>query len=375
MISNIKDDVVLYGQVFPRKLFDYLMSHFKEAFSHSSLSIEEAFKELDDYKLIIETSKDELANQYFELLSDKEKNDILDEMHQMIVFKGSRFGVFNESFNNQEQINYIYNKYFDYFEAYLPYFIKFNDGKYDKIATFHNIDVLFYNLPQMKNAYEKAYNLQRDNLNAFDYAMKLNNINILDVIKINSIVNASDDDINPGFKKTNNDVLGASFTTTDKQNVPIEMQKLFKEYEEDFGIEILDPNEHGISNDEKYRRVCNILKREAIFHIRFIRIHPFSDGNGRTGRIILNHNLLNNGIAPVLITDVMSDDYKECIGNYDIDGLVKILLISSSQQATNWISMKKGNSVVPREHLNNDVLAELNGFDDLEIHNRKSLAR
>ena len=33
------------------------------------------------------------------------------------------------------------------------------------------------------------------------------------------------------------------------------------------------------------------LKREALFHLEFIRIHPFEDGNGRTGRLLLNYNL------------------------------------------------------------------------------------
>ena len=35
--------------------------------------------------------------------------------------------------------------------------------------------------------------------------------------------------------------------------------------------------------------------REARFHIRFERIHPFEDGNGRTGRILVNRGLLQAG--------------------------------------------------------------------------------
>ena len=36
--------------------------------------------------------------------------------------------------------------------------------------------------------------------------------------------------------------------------------------------------------------------REARFHIRFERIHPFEDGNGRTGRILVNRGLLQAGL-------------------------------------------------------------------------------
>ena len=55
------------------------------------------------------------------------------------------------------------------------------------------------------------------------------------------------------------------------------------EYKEGFGMDILDPAEEGISNEERMERTYLIFKREAIFHIRFERIHPFNDGNGRTG--------------------------------------------------------------------------------------------
>lgn len=40
------------------------------------------------------------------------------------------------------------------------------------------------------------------------------------------------------------------------------------------------------------------FEREAEFHIRFERIHPFEDGNGRTGRILLNRGLLLSDVAP-----------------------------------------------------------------------------
>lgn len=43
------------------------------------------------------------------------------------------------------------------------------------------------------------------------------------------------------------------------------------------------------------------VKDLAEKHIRFERIHPFKDGNGRTGRIILNQSLINEGLLPVVI--------------------------------------------------------------------------
>lgn len=53
----------------------------------------------------------------------------------------------------------------------------------------------------------------------------------------------------------------------------------------------------------------DIFEREALFNIEFLRIHPFEDGNGRTSRLILNFNLLNQGHAPVLIPANKREEY------------------------------------------------------------------
>lgn len=210
--------------------------------------------------------------------------------------------------------------------------------------------------------------MQKDHLDAFDYAMALENLSVPDIIDINTIVNRSDPDRIEGFKKTNNDIFSASFTPTDKKYVPVEMQRLLAEYMYGFGMEILDPAEEGISNEEKMERTYRIFKREAFFHIRFERIHPFNDGNGRTGRIILNQHLLKQGFAPVMITNYMSREYKQLINNNDIEGFTQMLLSSSSQQMVNWVSMNKAGVTVKKSEISpdNSVLAELEGYQDDE---------
>ncbi len=52
----------------------------------------------------------------------------------------------------------------------------------------------------------------------------------------------------------------------------------------------------------------NSLKHPSIediidFHYRFEAIHPFQDGNGRVGRLIMFKECLKNGIVPFIITD------------------------------------------------------------------------
>ena len=57
-------------------------------------------------------------------------------------------------------------------------------------------------------------------------------------------------------------------------------------------------NELLVKNEER-KTTMNAMERIARFHIEFENIHPFIDGNGRTGRLILNLDLIQNGYPPI----------------------------------------------------------------------------
>lgn len=73
--------------------------------------------------------------------------------------------------------------------------------------------------------------------------------------------------------------------------------------------------------------------REATFHIRFERIHPFEDGNGRTGRILLDRGLLLSGEAPAVMSREVRSDYLQTISEADIDSLAALLRESSAKES------------------------------------------
>lgn len=60
-----------------------------------------------------------------------------------------------------------------------------------------------------------------------------------------------------------------------------------------------------------------VLKAAAYFHARFEYIHPFADGNGRTGRTLLNYFLMLHGHPPLIIYDEDKVMYYECLQKYD----------------------------------------------------------
>lgn len=53
------------------------------------------------------------------------------------------------------------------------------------------------------------------------------------------------------------------------------------------------------------------------FHVRFESIHPFQDGNGRVGRLIMFKECLRNGVVPFIITDEMKLYYYRGLREWD----------------------------------------------------------
>ncbi len=53
------------------------------------------------------------------------------------------------------------------------------------------------------------------------------------------------------------------------------------------------------------------------FHVGFERIHPFQDGNGRVGRLIMFKECLANGVVPFVIADDMKAFYYRGLSEWD----------------------------------------------------------
>lgn len=75
---------------------------------------------------------------------------------------------------------------------------------------------------------------------------------------------------------------------------------------------------YNYNNDEQ-----DIFTKVARYHIEFEKIHPFEDGNGRTGRLLINYELIKNNFPPIVITKEDRVKYFEFIRNNDGTGLAK----------------------------------------------------
>lgn len=71
---------------------------------------------------------------------------------------------------------------------------------------------------------------------------------------------------------------------------------------------------------EKYSKLKKVTLEDILdFHVSFERIHPFADGNGRTGRIIMFKECLKNNIMPFIILDEYKSYYLRGLKEYDND--------------------------------------------------------
>lgn len=102
-----------------------------------------------------------------------------------------------------------------------------------------------------------------------------------------------------GFKKVPN-IIGLQnvIETSSPENVRNDLEELLKDY-------------------EKLQEVT--LKDIIDFHVRFERIHPLSDGNGRIGRLIMFKECLKNNIVPFIILDEEKAFYMRGLKEYNKD--------------------------------------------------------
>lgn len=88
------------------------------------------------------------------------------------------------------------------------------------------------------------------------------------------------------YKRFENEVGGSA--TAKPADVSGEMRNLLKRY-----------------NLSKQKTLKEIIQ----FHYEFEKIHPFQDGNGRVGRLIMFKECLRNGITPFIIEDDIKEFY------------------------------------------------------------------
>ena len=130
------------------------------------------------------------------------------------------------------------------------------------------------------------------------------------------------------YKKNENIVLGAIFQPAKPSQVPL----LMKDWCDNCNFRM----KNAKSDEDK---VSIILES----HIKFEQIHPFGDGNGRTGRLLMVDSCLRENLIPIVIPKSEKNRYINYLANEDVKDFTE-WVIELQKRELERIAMFKINS-------------------------------
>ena len=106
---------------------------------------------------------------------------------------------------------------------------------------------------------------------------------------------------------------------------------------------------------EDMKQEKHIIESIAEFHLRFEGIHPFIDGNGRTGRLLINLELIKAGYLPVDIKFTDRDKYYACFDSYfgpdkSSDLLTELIIGYETEELKHYIEIVEYANSVRKEN-------------------------
>lgn len=302
--------VYLYKKVIGDKTYYYLRASEKKKnkvivkdIAYLGSSTEEVKKSLEK----LQKYKGEIRKAYKKLNTFLNSNHYLEKIKSLKLKKDA---FLDKKLINIEACKLHYNSSFK------------NSNELTKMEIFKNFIVEFafnttsiegntINLKEAKNlliegftpknkTLREIYDLQNTEKTFFSILNSKENINHELIIKTHrSLMENIDPRI--GYRTTDVRVIKSNFEATPAPYVKTDMELLLKWCEE--------------------QKDLHPLVLAAIFHHKFEKIHPFMDGNGRTGRMLLNFILMKNNYPPLIIHKKSRINYLNALNKADNSNL------------------------------------------------------
>ena len=92
------------------------------------------------------------------------------------------------------------------------------------------------------------------------------------------------------------------------------------------------------------------IEKIAKFHLEFENIHPFNDGNGRIGRVLINWQLFRLGFPPIIVRNKEKSDYYDSFPAYrdrkNLNPMAKIISLGLTESFHKRISYLEGSEII-----------------------------
>lgn len=147
----------------------------------------------------------------------------------------------------------------------------------------------------------------------------------------NMLLGIIDNSIAGRFRKAGEYVRVGTHVDPSPEHIQLQMENFLSEYTNEY---------------EKY-----FIDKIAKFHLDFETLHPFNDGNGRIGRVMLNYQLQRLGFPNIIIRDKEKQTYYNSFQDYrdykETKTMEKVLYLALLESFHKRLAYLKGLKIIP----------------------------